>query len=102
MDELLSQLPVDHFGKHTKTFENRYWVLEEFYKPGSPIFSKPQSPIFIFNHYRTLLTKLYGIVYDAGEGDAEPGVQNRLVANASFFRQIVSEFSGMGIVWEHR
>ncbi|KAL0636799.1 hypothetical protein Q9L58_004156 [Maublancomyces gigas] len=72
-------LPVDHFGKHTKTFENRYWVLEEFYKPGSPVF-----------------------IYDAGEGDAEPGVQNRLVANGSFFRQIVSEFSGLGIVWEHR
>lgn len=38
---LLSQLPLDHFGKHPDTFENRYWVLEEFYKPGSPIFSQP-------------------------------------------------------------
>ncbi|KAG0136168.1 serine carboxypeptidase S28-domain-containing protein [Tuber indicum] len=73
------KLPLDHFGNHPGTFENRYWVLEEFYQPGNPVF-----------------------IYDAGEGNAEPSVQDRLVHSASFFRQIVQEFNGIGIVWEHR
>ncbi|PWW77979.1 peptidase S28 [Tuber magnatum] len=72
-------LPLDHFGNHPGTLENRYWVLEEFYQPGNPVF-----------------------IYDAGEGNAEPSVQFRLADSTSFFRQMVQEFNGIGIVWEHR
>ncbi|RPA96765.1 peptidase S28 [Choiromyces venosus 120613-1] len=72
-------LPLDHFGNHPGTFKNRYWVLEEFYQPGNPVF-----------------------LFDAGEGNGEPSVQNRLVNNTSFFRQMVQEFNGIGIIWEHR
>ena len=28
---------VDHFGKHNGTFQQRYSVMREFFKPGGPI-----------------------------------------------------------------
>ncbi|KAI9754082.1 MAG: hypothetical protein M4579_004865 [Chaenotheca gracillima] len=72
-------LPIDHFGKYPGTYENRFWVAEAGYKRGGPVF-----------------------IYDVGEGDAEPTALTRLKNETSFFKQIVDEYGGIGIVWEHR
>ncbi|KAF2416033.1 peptidase S28 [Tothia fuscella] len=72
-------LPLDHFNKTAGTFENRYWVNEEFYKPGGPIF-----------------------MFDAGEGDAEDAVGYLTHPTASILVQMAREFKGMALLWEHR
>ncbi|KAF1813543.1 peptidase S28 [Eremomyces bilateralis CBS 781.70] len=76
-------LTLDHFGNGTiqgkQTFRNRFWVAESGYKPGGPVF-----------------------IYDNGESDAETGAMFRLTGSTSFFKQLVDEFGGIGIVWEHR
>jgi len=33
-------LPLDHFGNSNATISNRYWVNDEFYKDGGPVFSE--------------------------------------------------------------
>jgi hypothetical protein len=58
---------------------NRYWVSEEHYKEGGPVF-----------------------VYDVGEAEAESGAKSQLGNSSSFFYQMLEEFNGMGLVWEHR
>ncbi|KAF2679891.1 peptidase S28 [Lentithecium fluviatile CBS 122367] len=78
------ELPLDNFAKngdfsYEGTFWNRYWVKEGAYRPGGPVF-----------------------LYDVGEGDAEPYWRGRLESETSWFRQMVEEFGGVGIVWEHR
>lgn len=80
------ELPIDNFAKdkgqgygYQGTFFNRYWVAESGYKAGGPVF-----------------------VYDVGEANAQPGALNRLQNETSFFKQIVDQFGGIGIVWEHR
>lgn len=40
-------LPVDHFGKSNLTFQNRYWVTDEFYKEGGPVFRESPNRIMI-------------------------------------------------------
>jgi hypothetical protein len=80
------ELPIDNFA-HSKnqayayhgTFFNRYWVSSAHYKPGAPIF-----------------------LYDVGESDASTNALFRLQDNTSFFRQLVAQYNGIGIVWEHR
>ncbi|KAH9862748.1 hypothetical protein J1614_010841 [Plenodomus biglobosus] len=79
-------LPLDNFhtskghdASYEGTFNNRYWVAESGYKPGGPVF-----------------------VYDVGEADAEPNALFRIQNETSFFKQIVDEFGGIGVVWEHR
>lgn len=74
-----SQIPIDHFNSSVGTYNNRFWVNEEFFVPGSPV-----------------------ILYDAGESNAEPVAQSRLGSNLSFFRSMLQEFNAIGIVWEHR
>lgn len=32
------QLPIDHFGNKTGTFPNRHWIMDQYYKPGGPVF----------------------------------------------------------------
>jgi len=32
------QLPIDHFGNMTGTFPNRHWIMDQYYKPGGPVF----------------------------------------------------------------
>jgi hypothetical protein len=79
-------LPIDNFA-HTKnqdvsyqgTFNNRYWAASSSYKPGGPVF-----------------------IYDVGEADAAPNALFRLQDPTSFFKQIVDQYHGIGIVWEHR
>ena len=77
------ELPLDHFAYrkgqdssyHGKFF-NRYWVNMDAYKPGGPVF-----------------------LYDTGEADAEPGALTRLLNETSFFKQLVDDYNGIGIVW---
>jgi hypothetical protein len=33
-------LPVDHFSNNEATFQNRYWVNDEFYTDGGPVIRK--------------------------------------------------------------
>lgn len=78
------ELPLNHFshgsyGSDDGTFFNRFWVSERAYRPGGPVF-----------------------VYDVGEADAESNALFRLQNETSFFKQIVEQFGGVGIVWEHR
>ncbi|KAL6702751.1 hypothetical protein ACN47E_000985 [Coniothyrium glycines] len=80
------ELPIDNFAKdknqaysYEGTFFNRFWVAESGYKVGGPVF-----------------------VYDVGEADAGSNALFRLQNETSFFKQIVDEFGGIGIVWEHR
>lgn len=72
-------LKLDQFGKSKETFNNRFWVAESGYKPGGPVF-----------------------IYDVGEADASGSWKFRLQNETSFFKQIVDQFGGVGIVWEHR
>lgn len=72
-------LKLDQFGKSKDTFNNRFWVAESGYKAGGPVF-----------------------IYDVGEADASGSWQFRLQNETSFFKQIVDQFGGIGIVWEHR
>lgn len=80
------QLPIDNFHESVNqpaswqgTFNNRYWVSTRAYKPGGPVF-----------------------LYDAGEANAQPNALFRLQNETSFFRQLVEQYNGIGIVWEHR
>jgi hypothetical protein len=80
------ELPIDNFApsknqpySYHGTFYNRYWVSSRTYKPGSPVF-----------------------IYDVGESDASTNALFRLQDPTSFFRQLVEQYNGIGIVWEHR
>ncbi|KAK8153232.1 peptidase S28 [Phyllosticta citribraziliensis] len=74
-------MPLDHFdGGTNRTFLNRYWVSDANYLgQGLPVF-----------------------VYDVGEANAEEYAPNILGNGSSFFRRMVDDFGGIGIVWEHR
>ncbi|KAJ5275760.1 hypothetical protein N7524_001913 [Penicillium chrysogenum] len=72
-------IPIDHSNSSVGHYRNRYWVSEEHYKEGGPIF-----------------------VFDVGESTAEPAGQTYLSNSSTFFYQLVKEFGGIGIVWEHR
>jgi len=84
-DELITpefvELPLNHFSKNDDdgTFFNRFWVAEAAYKPGGPVF-----------------------LYDVGEANAETNALFRLQNVTSFFKQLVDQYNGVGIVWEHR
>ena len=58
---------------------NRYWVSEQYYKEGGPVFD-----------------------FDVGESEAEGSAQGQLGNSSSFFSGMLKEFNGLGIVWEHR
>ncbi|KAH8429991.1 putative serine peptidase, family S28 [Aspergillus melleus] len=73
------EIPIDHYNLSVGTYNNRYWVNEEFFVPGSPV-----------------------ILYDAGESGAEATAQSRLMSDLSFFRRMLQDLQAIGIVWEHR
>lgn len=75
----MSQLPIDHGNYSVGFYQNRYWASTKHYKEGGPVF-----------------------VYDVGEAAAETSAQAHLGNSSSFFYQMLEEFSGVGIVWEHR
>jgi hypothetical protein len=72
------ELPLDHWDPDAGTYANRYWVSTTYYKPGGPVF-----------------------VYDGGEGDASGSV-GVLTSPSSILGQMMQDFNGIGIVWEHR
>jgi Serine carboxypeptidase S28 len=74
-----SQLPIDHTDSLLGTYRNRYWVNDQFYQPGGPVF-----------------------VHDVGENDAEGSAHRYLNDSASYLLEMLQEFHGIGIVWEHR
>lgn len=41
-------------------------------------------------------------MYDVGEATAESSAQAYLGNSTTFFYQLVKDFGGIGIVWEHR
>lgn len=73
------EIPLDHFGSFNGTYYNRFWVSESGYRKGGPVF-----------------------MYDVGESDGFSEAQFILQDGDSFFKQMVDEFGGIGIVWEHR
>ena len=77
------ELPIDHFGNGTvngtSTFWNRYWVDDEYYREGGPVF-----------------------VYDVGELDGDNRWSYFLTNESSYLRGLERKFGGLGIVWEHR
>lgn len=78
------KLPLDHFAKNKNYdydgyFYNRFWVREEGYKPGAPVF-----------------------IWDVGEADASGYVKTRLMDPNNAFRQVVDKYNGLAILWEHR
>ncbi|KAF1955126.1 peptidase S28 [Byssothecium circinans] len=78
------ELPIDHFSPNDSysspgTFHNRFWVQDDTYLPGGPVF-----------------------LFDIGEADAGPYANGYLTNKYSYLRQLMEEFSGVGIVWEHR
>lgn len=54
-------------------------MSDKFYQEGGPVF-----------------------VYDVGESTADNAAQIHLTNETSFLVQMLEEFGGMGIVWEHR
>ncbi|KAJ5101402.1 hypothetical protein NUU61_003624 [Penicillium alfredii] len=72
-------IPIDHANASVGTYQNRYWVSDEHYRLGGPVF-----------------------VYDVGESNAESAAEHHLANDTSFFYHMLEEFGGMGIAWEHR
>lgn len=72
-------LPIDHFGKTTGNFSNRFWVVDQYYKPGGPVFA-----------------------FDTGESNGGDTYLGYLTNSQSFVNKYLQHFNGLGIVWEHR
>ncbi|KAE8351174.1 serine carboxypeptidase S28-domain-containing protein [Aspergillus coremiiformis] len=72
-------IPIDHDDPSVGTYQNRYWVSTDFYKPGGPVF-----------------------VLDGGEDNAISLAQAYLRGSNSFFVDFLKEFGAIGLVWEHR
>lgn len=76
------EIPLNHFDSSNasaQTYLNRYWVSTSSYKAGGPVF-----------------------IYDVGEVDGTDYWEFRLTNDTSFFKQMVDQYNGIGIVWEHR
>jgi Serine carboxypeptidase S28 len=73
------RLPLDHWDSSAGTFLNRFWVNEAFYKPGGPV-----------------------VLFDAGEGNAAGDLGYLVDPDDSVLVQMVRQFNGIGILWEHR
>ncbi|EAS28317.3 serine peptidase, family S28 [Coccidioides immitis RS] len=73
-----TEIPIDHENPDAK-YKNRFWVNDSKYKSGGPVF-----------------------LFDGGEANAQRYADFYLVNETSFFVQLLEEFHGMGIVWEHR
>ncbi|KAF3903241.1 hypothetical protein ABW20_dc0105286 [Dactylellina cionopaga] len=71
------EMPLDHFGSMNETYKNRYWVFEKFFVQGGPIF-----------------------LMDGGEYNATDVA--KLWLENSMLTQLLKDFGGLGIYWEHR
>lgn len=72
-------MPIDHTNSSVGTYKNRYWVQEEYYRQGGPVF-----------------------IYDVGESTAESSAKIQLGNSTSMFVEMLEKHGAMGIVWEHR
>ncbi|KAJ5497290.1 hypothetical protein N7463_009277 [Penicillium fimorum] len=72
-------LPIDHHDTSMGTYQNRYWVNDQYYRPGGPVF-----------------------VHDVGESNAEHTAHRYLGDSSSYMVDFLREFHGVGIAWEHR
>jgi len=74
-------LPINHFGESPApyTFANRFWVVDQYYNPGGPVFA-----------------------FDTGEASDGFLYHKYLTSNASFFNRYLQEFGAIGVLWEHR
>ncbi|RMJ24301.1 serine peptidase, family S28 [Aspergillus sp. HF37] len=70
---------IDHWNSSVGTYQNWYWVDDQHYRPGGPVF-----------------------VYDGGERNAELFVHSQFGNSSSILQQMLREFHGIGIIWEHR
>ena len=73
------KIPIDHGDPSVGTYQNRYWVNDEYYQQGGPV-----------------------IVYDVGEATAEASAKRHLGNSTSFLVEMLDQFGAIGIVWEHR
>ncbi|OJJ50608.1 hypothetical protein ASPZODRAFT_56250 [Penicilliopsis zonata CBS 506.65] len=74
-----AEIPIDHTNHSVGTYRNRFWASTDDYVSGGPV-----------------------IVYDVGESNAENLAPVLLTNSSSFFKQMLSDFGAVGIVWEHR
>ncbi|KAJ5633225.1 hypothetical protein N7490_009564 [Penicillium lividum] len=72
-------MPIDHTNASVGTYKNRYWVQEQYYQKGGPVF-----------------------IYDVGESTAASAARVQLGNDTSMFVEMLEENGAMGIVWEHR
>lgn len=72
-------VPYPGANIYIETFSNRFWVADDVYQPGGPIF-----------------------LFDMGEANASAHALAALQNDLSPLRQMTRQFNGMGIVLEHR
>ena len=75
-------IPIDHYNaSDDRTFSNRYWINDAYYKSGGPIF-----------------------YFDAGEQDAAPLVPYFLyeASGPSSIMALARRFNGLAVLFEHR
>lgn len=76
------EIPIDHFNESdTRTFKNRYWVNDTFYKAGGPVF-----------------------FHDAGEASVSDQAMEYMSSGRTFSAQLelAKKYNGIFILWEHR
>jgi len=76
------EIPIDHFNSSDKrTYSNRYWVNDKWYKSGGPVF-----------------------YFDSGEQNAHPLVPYFLyeAAGPSSVMTLARRFNGVAVIFEHR
>ena len=76
------QIPLDHYNtSDNRTYSNRYWVNNKYYRPGGPVF-----------------------YFDSGEQNAQPLVPYFLyeAAGPSSVMSLARRFNGLALIFEHR
>jgi hypothetical protein len=77
------EVPLDHFNPlDNRTFLNRYWMNDTYYKPGGPIF-----------------------MYDNGEAGVQTGQPAQSLSEEGIVfgaMELAKKYHGIGILWEHR
>jgi hypothetical protein len=76
-------IPIDHFNStDSRTFKNRYWMHDKYYKPGGPVF-----------------------FFDCGEKGFSDNAASRLLDGDSVYfapLELARRYNGIVILWEHR
>lgn len=61
------------------TYKNRFWVNDQYYQEGGPVF-----------------------VHDGGETNGEKHAKDYLFNSSSYLGDLLRKFKGIGVFWEHR